>query len=73
MGAGAVNFTILDETGPHDTLLFECDICPHRKLTSYQIERHARDRHDATRFTVGAQEKSPATTRNRSTKKAGVS
>lgn len=47
-----VNFTLLDETGPSDILLFGCKLCPDKKLTSHQLESHMRTIHGATKLTV---------------------
>lgn len=63
-----IRYTILDETGPGDILLFGCASCgPDKKLTSHQLEQHMRDRHDAVRFTVGTGQQRPAD-RNRNRK-----
>lgn len=50
-----VRFTLLDETGPNDVLLFGCKSCPEKKLTSHQLETHMRRMHDAAKFTVNTQ------------------
>lgn len=47
-----VDFTLLDETGPGDILLFGCKQCPGKKLTSHQIESHTVTVHGAAKLTV---------------------
>lgn len=48
-----VDFTLLDETGPDDILLFGCKSCPeNKKLTSHQLESHMRTIHQASKLTV---------------------
>lgn len=47
-----INFTLLDETGPHNVLLFGCQVCQTKKLTSLQLESHMRNIHHASKFTV---------------------
>lgn len=61
-----VRFVLLDETGPHDVLLFGCKRCPSRKLTSHQLESHMKVHHGASKFTVDT----AMATRNRSRKPA---
>lgn len=67
--ADTVDFTLLDETGPHDTLLFGCKSCPDKKLTSLQLESHAKTIHQASKLTVD----SKAAMRNRGRKPAAQS
>lgn len=65
------HFTILDETGPNDTLLFGCKPCgPDKKLTSHMLEAHMRSAHDASKFTVDAEQRQPARNQNRGRKTA---
>jgi hypothetical protein len=62
-----VRFTILEEQGPGDILLFGCNPCgPDKKLTSHQLESHMRDIHDAPKFTVGTGQR-PARNQGRKT------
>ena len=61
-----VRFVLLDETGPHDVLLFGCKQCPDSKLTSHQLEYHMDMTHRLRKFTVDT----AATARNRGRKGA---
>lgn len=68
---GVVRYTILDETGPHNVLLFGCEGCsPDKKLTSSMLETHMRTQHEARRFTVSIP---PPITNLDAIKDAGVS
>lgn len=62
-------FTILEETGPNDTLLFGCKQCgPDKKVTSHMLEAHMRSVHGASKFTVDEQQRQPARSQNRGRK-----
>lgn len=51
--AETVDFTLLEETGPGDILLFGCKQCPpDKKLTSHQLESHAITIHGLRKLTV---------------------
>ena len=63
--ADTVDFTLLDETGPNDILLFGCKQCPDKKLTSHQLESHTVGVHGVRKLTVdsraamGSRKKTP--------------
>lgn len=67
---GVVRYTILDETGPNDVLLFGCESHPDKKLTSYMLETHMRIQHGERKFTVSIP---PPITNLDAIKDAGIS
>ena len=62
-----VRFTLLEETGPHDVLLFSCKKCPDSKMTSHQLEHHMNMTHRASKFTVDTATATRARSRKSST------